>query len=687
MQPIKSCSLAGSCLLLAALHVVAGPSEPFLGDAPAPPTDVSHLPRRMQKLSVTGGFTVNPASREEVRSFYNAVFTSSDGVPMGGAPNVGTCTPGTNAAAFDQAVLRRLNWFRALAGLPANVSFAETNNFKDREAAVMMSANRKLDHYPTNTWSCYTATGAEAARNSNLALGSSGPDAIVGYMCDYGANNVAAGHRRWLLYPQTQIMGTGDVPEQGGFYEANATWVFDGHYPDPRPTTREPYVAWPPPGFIPYPVVYPRWSFALRGANFTNATVAMKSNGVPVTVAKAAVIPGAGENTLVWVPLGLNADAINTKFPHNGTDTVYTVAISNIANAAQTWYTYAVTVFDPAVPGNDYFPPVISGPAQPVVGVNNSYVCRAITNATGYQWRASLRSPFGTSDGAETGLGNFIADTSAAYAVRDSSEKASGSYSFHLAHPYGDPFAAEMLTLSQVFVPLTNGALSLMSRLAYAAEGETARIQISTNAGVSWQDVFVQAGIEDYNSGPVDAVFVARSVPLGAYAGRPMQLRFNYTYTSGLGYLYPQAGFPIGWYLDEIVLTNAEVWTILGTNAAVSTNFTFNPAQTGNYNLEARALIYNEFPLDWGPVKEVRAIAAPPTIVLSPPVLTNGQVRINFTLQSGGAAGFKLLEASQAQGPWTTNTSAALTTYTPGVSFRFTTSPGGAVKFYRVQSP
>src|SRR5262249_41649507 len=194
------------------------------------------------------------------------------------------CFPGTNSTAFQEGVLRRINWFRAIAGLPAAVTFDTSNNTDDQAAALIMSANNALSHFPPSSWRCFSGPGAHAASNSNLALGSSGATSISRYIADYGANNTAVGHRRWLLYPQTQVMGTGDVPSQSGYSPANATWVFDANLFGPRPATRQRYVAWPPEGFVPYQVVYPQWSFALSNADFSVATVTMKSNGVNVAV-------------------------------------------------------------------------------------------------------------------------------------------------------------------------------------------------------------------------------------------------------------------------------------------------------------------------------------------------------------------------------------------------------------------
>ncbi len=307
--------IVGSCLVVfAAVSSVA--QQPLtLGDAPRAPKDISGLPGKgVRPLSVTGGFTVDINSREQVRLFYNGIYPSSDGTPMGTTSDVSTCTPGTNSTAFNESTLRRINWFRAMAGLPASVTLNNGDNTNCQAAAVMMSAQNNLSHFPPPSWACYSGPGANAASNSNLALGSDGADAVSGYIWDYGANNYEVGHRRWILYPQTQVMGTGDVPQTNGFYPANSVWVFDANLFGPRPATRTPYVTWPPAGYVPYPVVYPRWSFAYQNANLTNATITMQSNGVPVAVTKESYLTGYGENTVVWYPSSLDPTSTGTSF-------------------------------------------------------------------------------------------------------------------------------------------------------------------------------------------------------------------------------------------------------------------------------------------------------------------------------------------------------------------------------------
>ncbi|HYV30350.1 MAG TPA: CAP domain-containing protein, partial [Candidatus Binatia bacterium] len=280
-----------------------------LGDPPPAPTpeDVARLPRRgISKHGPTGPFTVNTARREESRNFFNTVYAASQGFSIGWTGDLTTCSPGSTDPAFRDLVALRINYYRAMAGVPAGIVFDSTFNTKDQAAALIMSANNALDHYPATTWACYSSDGYEGAGNSNIALANAGPDAVSAYIEDFGANNAAAGHRRWLLYPQTQLMGTGDVPDTGANYAGNAVWVQDGHYYDARPATRDSFVSWPPPGFVPYPVVFARWSISFPDASFIGATVTMASNGVNVAVTKEPLSSSIGEPTLVWYPSDLN---------------------------------------------------------------------------------------------------------------------------------------------------------------------------------------------------------------------------------------------------------------------------------------------------------------------------------------------------------------------------------------------
>jgi uncharacterized protein YkwD len=324
-----------------------------LGKPPTFPQDLTGLGLSVSEKAIGGvevflptSLSVTPRSRETSRQFFNTYYLGAPSPVIDWTGNRGNCNEGSTSLTFREAVLQRLNYFRAMAGVPAQVAFSDTYSAKDQKAALMMSVNGSLSHSPPSDWTCYSADGSEAAGNSNLALGAHGWDAIDLFIADPGSGNGVAGHRRWIFYPQTQHMGTGDIPSGGG-WAANALWVFDENLWGPRPATREEYVAWPPPGYTPYQVVYARWSFSYTGANFSGATVTMTQNGAGVPVVQEAVANGYGENTLVWIPNGMSS---GTPWPKPVADTKYRVTIDNVGIAGTPRsFSYDVTVFDPAI--------------------------------------------------------------------------------------------------------------------------------------------------------------------------------------------------------------------------------------------------------------------------------------------------------------------------------------------------
>ena len=133
------------------------------------------------------------STREEVRAFYNTVFHASEGVPLGWTGNISTGEPGTTSLEHRQAVILRVNAFRAMAGVPSNITLNDVYSRKAQQAALLMSANTNVSHFPSRDWLFYTDEAAEAARNSNLSLGDEGPQAVLGQIRDDGANNSEVG--------------------------------------------------------------------------------------------------------------------------------------------------------------------------------------------------------------------------------------------------------------------------------------------------------------------------------------------------------------------------------------------------------------------------------------------------------------------------------------------------------------
>ena len=353
--------LCGLFLLLSLLLLVNGRSLTAEQNAPSPPPPFPAQPNDktvVQPQAVAGsdialylpiisrpaeiGPWVDTQNRQEVVSYYLNAYLSSEGVDSGWVGNVGNCVAGNTTAAFKEAILRRLNYFRAMAGVPALTGLLADYNSKAQAAALMMSAEGALSHSPDPGWACYTAAGSEGAGSSNLYLGVYGPSAISGYINDPGGGNYFVGHRRWILYPQSKNLGTGDISPSPGNSPANALWVFDtANMWEPRPDTREAYVAWPPPGYVPYQVIYSRWSFAYDDADFSGATITMSKNGSPLSLTVNTVVNGYGENTLVWEPN-------DNFFSAPSADVTYQVAVNNVmVNGTSQNFSYTVTMIDP----------------------------------------------------------------------------------------------------------------------------------------------------------------------------------------------------------------------------------------------------------------------------------------------------------------------------------------------------
>lgn len=325
---LVACALVG-------LPGVGGATGPGAVGATAPlPPPVSPATEAGPAPAAPEAFTT--LTRSAAQQLWESRYLAAADSAIGWNGSTASCSAGTTTAAFKAGVLARINYFRAMAGVP-DVALSATYNANAQSAALMMAANSDLSHDPPTSWNCYTAAGADAAGNSNLSLGNHGAAAVFSQMRDAGSGNTAVGHRRWILFPATQTMGTGDVVGADWQTTANALWVFDDHLWDPLPPTREEYVAWPPPGYVPYPVIFPRFSFSLEDADFSGATVTMTRNGasLPLTVRTVATFRDLA--TLVWEPQQTT-----------GHSDVYQVSISGVVvGGVSRNFAYTVRAFDP----------------------------------------------------------------------------------------------------------------------------------------------------------------------------------------------------------------------------------------------------------------------------------------------------------------------------------------------------
>jgi cysteine-rich secretory family protein len=330
-------------LFLGALVIAQSPSFSAPAEQLGAPLEMSSVEPHLYDFSAPspiGPLAVDASSRADVVNFWNTVYMASEGIDAEWTGDVTSCTAGTTSAAYHEATLRRVNFFRAMVGLPDNVTFDVNYSAKCQEAALMMIAEGSLSHSPPNTWACYSADGAQGAGNSNIALGQHGPAAIDLYISDTGTSNQAVGHRRWILFPPQLLMGSGSTTAVYGFYHgSNALWVLGTRGDRPAEPA---FVPWPPEGFVPYQIVYGRWSFSHHEADFSPSSVTMTQGGNPIDLTVVHRGGGYGDPTIVWEPSGLPSGA-------PAIDTTYDITIRNvILNTELRTFSYSVTIIDPS---------------------------------------------------------------------------------------------------------------------------------------------------------------------------------------------------------------------------------------------------------------------------------------------------------------------------------------------------
>ncbi|MCB1303264.1 MAG: ankyrin repeat domain-containing protein, partial [Leptospiraceae bacterium] len=287
----------------------------------------------------SGALTVDRTNRRAVAQFFKDHYVPYNQVQNQWTGSVNGCRVGANSKAYDEATLQNLQYYRAMAGVPSDVSFDEKYNAKARAAALIMEAKNDLSHNPPTNWPCYSQEGAKGAGSSNLCLGCVGPNAIDAYVQDNGVGGV--GHRHWALHPKQKVLGTGSSKR------AHALYVFGDWRPDEEVSSIK-AVVWPPEGYVPFKFGlhpdYP-WSYQsfADSSSHKDAQVKMTHNGKNVSLRKEQ----GNNGILVWYPTGLPDTYRSNDWKKDG-DYKVDVEITNLIvdGKAQT-IRYSVTFIDP----------------------------------------------------------------------------------------------------------------------------------------------------------------------------------------------------------------------------------------------------------------------------------------------------------------------------------------------------
>lgn len=536
------------------------------------------------------GWRLDISQRAAVRLLYQVRYRAT---PLSGywRGSVADCVPGELLAAHRADLLDRLNLFRALAGVPADLVEDPAASRKIQAAALAVAANGRIAHQIDPGWRCYSEEARTGAADAVLGIGQSGPDAITVFMRDAGEQNAGVNHRRWLLYPQTHFVGLGDIPPNSGRRAASGVSAFDGLYAGNRPAVRDDFVAWPPPGWVPYPLVFPRWSLSLPDADFSAATVSLAVDGQAVPLIQEPVETGAGEPALVWRPRELASDVA---WPRPMVDRDYRVEIHGVVQAGkQRDISYVVHIFDPERPGTEgELEARVAGPAR-VTLEGSDFNLSLPPGATGAQWRALRVAGWPLQEGAEQGYGAFAYTGANDYPVLQQQVVSEGRQAFRLAHRHiGD----EVLLLAEPLLADTHTVLRFRQRLGLAGAGEEARVEVRVVGQADWVPLYQRAGGLPTAA---DKQFNEQRVELGRYAGRLLELRFRYRFAEG-DFFAPDDE-RVGWYLDDIRLDAANRILSWGEPRDATAGFRFRPAMVGMWRLQARPTVYRA-PGDWGPL-------------------------------------------------------------------------------------
>lgn len=295
-----------------------------------------------------------------------------------------------------------------------------------------------------------------------------------------------------------------------------------------------------------------------------------------------------------------------------------------------------------------YSAPVLGGSSIAFVGRDNAYFFSSVGAATAYQWRSVRRIPWSLPEGAESGTRRFVATVSPGYEPIAADVRHAGSASFHLAHP--QPVQDQQLSLRNAIRLGVASTLTFWSRLGVATEDQVAVVEISAS-GAEWQELWRQRG----NGPPGEQGFTQQTVSLAGFAGQTVRLRFAFTFAGGN--FYPQTTEGIGWYLDEILVSDSEELEEgepMPVLVPESNSFPYRPASTGLYLLQVRPLIGDRI-LSWGPGLALTAQdGGPPPLAIRIEGLSRaGDGEWSLDIQTEGSITAMAIEsAASVDGEW-----------------------------------
>jgi hypothetical protein len=533
----------------------------------------------------TTGLKVDSQSRNDVISFYQNVYHASEGyaskIQWNG--DVGTCNPGSISDDFVNQVRRRVNYYRALAGVPAEIVMNDgstvltnsreytgsnipapstTKRDAAQRSALIVTKMDSLTHSPdaSNNNICFTPQGGNGSEFGNIAVGLYGPAAIDGYIRE-DVNNPAAGHRRWIFLDEATNFATGDIPPTTGRRASNSLYVFQR---DEELSTQDAqFVAWPYAGMFPRQHVTDFWSLSYPKADFSNATITITKNGSPVAVdPEINRKTGYGHNSIVWRVPSILQEKLSDP------DSTYVVTIDKIGGAAPTKFTYEITFFNA-----DHLttPPTLTGPNTIAPGGSKTYTIGSVDIAEQYRLEVGKKVPLATTvvEGAEDATQSMIIPgpvTGAHYQLRSTAYRRTGLRSLNLTFTEGAQ-SQQWVEFNRVFFPKAAAKINFYRRLSFMNAETTFVAQYCVNDDGRWLDIPGSAVSGTTSNTKPHAETNTAFSSLLSYTlptetiGKPTRIRLLIRKNgdpSAFAFVTNAAGTASGAFIDDVTFTNVD---------------------------------------------------------------------------------------------------------------------------------
>ena len=603
-------------------------------------------PNRMN----SSGFSVNNQDRNDVIAFWNAVYLASEGYQDRIKWNGNyTGNSGTVSDEFAKDVERRLNYFRAMAGVdtravvnsnstvvidpldPIKPSASTLKSTAAQNAALMISRNYNPDagqnpaltHDPSATLAGWSPAAWNATSKGNFAFGLYGPGAITEYMVEEFSSSVAAsswnslvGHRRWNLYPRSTVYATGDQPGTSAYNPPSNVFYVLQKSSEYLSSTDVGFVAYPAAGFFPVTINSPFWSLSREGADFSRASVSMTdSAGRSIAISNIQRSNDFGDPSIVWKVGG--TAGVRTL----GNDVTYQVSVTGIVgDGIPSSHSYSVTLINPAwltsdqrMNGNGKLSAKAVGNFSfvPPAGAEALQVASYRTSSS--KWKETAESKPKVIDGTDSKYPLVAPATFPGFSG------VAGYKSFRLTFPTTYDLVVrgipdQTFELDREIIPKSKAKLSFLYRRGYMTPNSILVVEMTSNGGATWTKL--GSPITGVSNTAYDSKVSSASVPLPR-SSQPIRLRFRYYATGGAIYTHEAApGSPTGIFIDEIKTSGCD-WLEqkkVSTLSKTATGYSFSSKTAGTklvgkseWQLRLRAKLGGKW-MNYGPAKAVKIV-------------------------------------------------------------------------------